>query len=156
MGNLLNKENNQVEVAGFDSDKAIAVEISYNTNLSSNKQAYFQASMLHNKSDGKSQVRIMNLRIPITDVSSEIMSSIDEHSTIAFIVKQIDIIKIGVIEAKKEILNKIVKIYNQHRINLTEQKNAVLVVPEMLRTLPLHMIGAQKTPWLRPNNIYPI
>lgn len=54
----------------------------------------------------------MNLRIPITDVSSEIMSSIDEHSTIAFIVKQIDIIKIGVIEAKKEILNKIVKIYN--------------------------------------------
>lgn len=98
----------------------------------------------------------MNMRIPITDTSSETMSSIDEHSTIAYIVKQIDIVKLGVAEAKKEITNKIVKIYNQHRINLTEQKNAVLVVPEMLRTLPLHMIGAQKTPWLRPNNIYPI
>jgi len=37
MGNLLNKENNYVEVAGFDSDKAIAVEISYNTSLSNGK-----------------------------------------------------------------------------------------------------------------------
>jgi len=36
-GNLLNKENNYIEVAGFDSDKSIAVEISYNANLSSSK-----------------------------------------------------------------------------------------------------------------------
>jgi len=52
------------------------------------------------------------MRIPITDTSSETMSSIDEHSTIAYIVKQIDIVKLGVAEAKKEITNKIVKIYN--------------------------------------------
>jgi len=68
--------------------------------------------MLHNKSDGKSYVRVMNMRIPITDTPSETMSSIDEHSTIAYIVKQIDIVKLGVAEAKKEITNKIVKIYN--------------------------------------------
>jgi len=54
----------------------------------------------------------MNMRIPITDTPSETMSSIDEHSTIAYIVKQIDIVKLGVAEAKKEITNKIVKIYN--------------------------------------------
>jgi len=95
----------------------------------------------------------MNLRIPVTDISSEIMSSIDEQASVNFIIKQTDIIKNGITESKKEILNKIVKIYNYHRVNLTEQKNAVLVVPEMLRTLPLHMIGAQKTPWLKPNNV---
>lgn len=99
-------------MAGFDSDKAIAVEINYNTNLSSGKYAYFQASMLHNKPDGKSYVRIMNLRIPVTDTGSEIMSAIDEYATINFIVKQVDIVKNGITESKKEILNKIVKVYN--------------------------------------------
>jgi len=69
----------------------------------------------------------------------------------------VDIVKNGVTAVKKEITDRIVKIYNYHRNNLTESKqSAVLVVPEMLRTLPLNMIGVFKTPFLRPNGIWPV
>jgi len=71
--------------------------------------------------------------------------------------KQVDIVKSGITGGKKELTDKIVKIYNYHRNNLTESKqSSVLVVPEMLRTLPLNMTGVFKTPFLRPNNVWPV
>lgn len=85
------------------------------------------------------------------------MAAQDEFALVNYSLKKVDIIKNGITASKKELTDRIVKIYNYHRNNLTEQKqNSVLVVPEMLRTLSLHMIGTFKSPFLRMNNIYPI
>jgi len=102
--------------------------------------------MLHSKPNGKSYVRVINLRLNVSDNHSDVLNSCDEYSLVNYLIKSIDLIKNGVNGTIKEITNKIVKIFNYHRKNMTENKTAVLVVPEMLRTLPLHMIGLMKLP----------
>jgi len=38
--------------------------------------------MLHNRSDGNSYVRVINLRIPLCEKNTEIMGAVDEFATV--------------------------------------------------------------------------
>jgi protein transport protein SEC24 len=77
-----------VELAGIDEDKAIAVSLKHDSKLEDERGVSFQAALLYTTKDGRRRVRVHNLNIPVTEHISDVFRQGDHEATVTFLAKR--------------------------------------------------------------------
>lgn len=77
-----------VELAGIDEDKAIAISMKHDGKLEDDRGVSFQAALLYTTKDGHRRVRVHNLNIPVTEHIADVFRQGDHEATVSFLAKK--------------------------------------------------------------------
>lgn len=87
-GNFNMTNFTDVELAGIDEDKAIAVSLKHDGKLEDEKGVSFQAALLYTTKDGHRRVRVHNLNMPITEHIADVFRHGDHEAIVSFLAKK--------------------------------------------------------------------
>lgn len=87
-GNFNMTNFTDVELAGIDEDKAIAVSLKHDGKLEDERGVSFQAALLYTTKEGRRRVRVHNLNIPITEHIADVFRQGDHEAMVTFLAKK--------------------------------------------------------------------
>jgi protein transport protein SEC24 len=87
-GNFYMSNYTDVELAGIDEDKAIAISMKHDGKLEDDRGVSFQAALLYTTKDGRRRVRVHNLNIPVTEHIADVFRQGDHEATVSFLAKK--------------------------------------------------------------------
>lgn len=87
-GNFNMTNFTDVELAGIDEDKAIAVSFKHDGKLEADRGVSFQAAILYTTKNGQRRVRVHNLNVPVTEHIADVFRQGDHEATVTFLAKK--------------------------------------------------------------------
>lgn len=86
-GNFYMRNSTDVELAGIDSDKAIAFTLRHDGKVDEG-EAHLQCALLYTTANGHRRVRIHNIRVPVTSNISNLFKQADLDTSMNVLAKQ--------------------------------------------------------------------
>jgi protein transport protein SEC24 len=138
----------EMEVAGLDSDKALAIVLKYDEKLVEGDEYHVQCAMLFTDQQGRRLIRIFNGKVSATKSVPNIFKAADPE-----VINSV-LLKISAAQVFEQSLNSvreawhsnIIKVLLTHRITLGDADNSKILVPEELKLLPLYCSCSLKVP----------
>lgn len=138
-----------VEFAGVDADQTIAIFLKHDGNLDGRKDAFVQFAMVHTNELGQRLIRVHTLALHVTDVISTIFKSSDLCAVFDVLLRRSlsHLGKDSVSDIRTELTSKVSSILAAYRKHCTksDRSDAKLILPEALKLLPVHVLGALKS-----------
>ncbi|RKP23249.1 hypothetical protein SYNPS1DRAFT_31035 [Syncephalis pseudoplumigaleata] len=86
-GNFHMRNATDVELAGIDSEKALAVQLGHTGALDEKLNCVFQCALLYTRSDGQRRIRVHNLSVPATSVMGNLFRYADMDTCVNYLLK---------------------------------------------------------------------
>lgn len=151
-GNFNMTNFTDVELAGIDEDKAIAVSLKHDGKLEDEKGVSFQAALLYTTKDGHRRVRVHNLNIPITEHIADVFRHGDHEAIVSFLAKKAmyDELHIPRKEIREKLSEMCVKVLSAYRANCASSTSpGQLILPEAFKLLPVYTAALLRSKALR-------
>ena len=87
LGNFNMKNSTDIEIAGFDSEKAIAVQLKHDGKLEDESYAHFQCALVYTTSYGRRLMRVHNLMVSCSSQVTQIFRNADVDAVVNFITR---------------------------------------------------------------------
>lgn len=138
-----------VELAGIDADQTMAVFLKHDGSVDAKKDAFVQFAMVHTNELGQRLIRVHTLALHVTDVISTVFKSSDLSAVFDVLLRK-SLSSLGkdtITDIRTELTTRVASILASYRKNCTktDRGDAKLILPEALKLLPVHMLGALKS-----------
>ncbi|KAJ5095581.1 hypothetical protein NUU61_004937 [Penicillium alfredii] len=136
-----------LEIGGFDADKAIGVLFSYDGKLDPKLDAHFQAALLYTSADGQRRVRCINIVAAVNEGAMDTMKGVDQDAVVAVIAKEAasKTLDKTLKDIRASISEKTVDIFSGYRkIFSGSHPPGQLVLPENLKEFSMYMLALVK------------
>jgi len=141
-GHFFMSNTTDVEVAAFDTDSAITIEIKHDDKLSDEDGVYVQVAILFTSPGGQRRLRIHNLSLSICTQMADLYRSCDLDTIMNLLMKQ-SITKSTDIAPKQirdGLVNRGAQILACYRKNCASPSSpGQLILPECMKLLPLYI-----------------
>ncbi|KAH8548192.1 hypothetical protein BGW37DRAFT_523629 [Umbelopsis sp. PMI_123] len=151
-GNFHMNNFTDVELAGIDEDKAIAISLRHDGRLEDDRGVSFQAALLYTTKDGHRRVRVHNLNIPVTENIADVFRQGDHEATVSLLAKKAmyDELHIQRKEIREKLSELCVKILSAYRANCASSTSpGQLILPEAFKLLPVYIAALLRSKALR-------
>lgn len=141
-GHFFMSNTTDMEIAGIDCDKSVAVEIKHDDKLPPEENVYVQVALLYTSSSGQRRLRIINLALKTCTQLADLFRSCDLDTLILFLAKQ------GIFRLlehtpkvfRDNLVNRAAQILACYRKHCASPTSAgQLILPECLKLLPLYI-----------------
>ncbi|CAO1356003.1 unnamed protein product [Diamesa hyperborea] len=141
-GHFFMSNTTDMEIAGMDCDKSIAIEVKHDDKLPPEENVYIQVALLYTSCSGQRRLRVLNLSLKTCTQLADLFRSCDLDTTILFFAKQ-GIFKLLEHTPKvfrDNLINRAAQILACYRKNCASPTSAgQLILPECLKLLPLYV-----------------
>jgi len=141
-GHFFMSNTTDVEVAAFDTDSAVTIEIKHDDKLTDEDGVYIQAAVLFTSPGGQRRLRIHNLSLSVCTQMADLYRSCDLDTIMNFLMKQ-SITKSTEIVPKQirdSLINRGAQILACYRKNCASPSSpGQLILPECMKLLPLYI-----------------
>lgn len=138
-----------VELAGIDADHTMAVFLKHDGSVDGRKDAFVQFAMVHTNELGQRLIRVHTLAMHVTDVIANVFKSSDLSAVFDVLLRRsLSLLgKDTIADIRTELTNRVASILTSYRKHCTksDRSDAKLILPEALKLLPVHMLGALKS-----------
>lgn len=138
-----------VELAGVDADQTLAVFLKHDGSIDTRRDAFVQFAMVHTNELGQRLIRVHTLAMHVSDVISPIFKSSDLSAVFDVLLRRYlsNLGKDKIPDIRTEITNRVASILAAYRKHCTksDRSDAKLILPEALKLLPVHVLGALKS-----------
>jgi protein transport protein SEC24 len=135
-----------------DSDSTFAVQVRVE-DLSAAQSASLQAALLYTTSKGERRIRVFTVALPICTTLAPLYRSVDGDAVAALTAKMAakKALDAKVADAREALSNKLVDVLSVYRASFSTPQTppSQLVLPDALRSYPLHTLGIIKHPAFR-------
>jgi len=135
-----------------DADSTFAVQVRVE-DLSAAQSASLQAALLYTTSKGERRIRVFTVALPITTTLAPLYRSIDGDAVAALTAKMAakKALDAKVADAREALSNKLVDVLAVYRASFSTPQTppSQLVLPDHMRSYPLHTLGLIKHPAFR-------
>ncbi|RKP04414.1 protein transport protein Sec24c [Thamnocephalis sphaerospora] len=152
-GNFFMRNTTDIELAGIDSEKAIAVQLRHDSQLDDKVEAVFQCALLYTRADGQRRIRVHNLSIPVTTVMGNVFRHADLDTSVNYLLKaaMVEALTHPLKNVRDQLTEKCVQVLASYRRNCaTSTSPGQLILPESFKLFPLITVAMLKTMALRP------
>ncbi|KAJ3125731.1 Protein transport protein Sec24C [Nowakowskiella sp. JEL0407] len=149
-GNFYMKNTTDVELAGIDSRKAIAVTIKHDGKIDDSRtpDAFFQTALLYTTATGERRIRVHNLAVPVTSSMANIFRMADMDTTINYFAKLAiaQTVTASLKQVREQLSEKCVKVLSAYRRHVASSTGpGQLILPEAYKLYPLFTLSLLKT-----------
>lgn len=141
-GHFFMSNTTDMEIAGMDSSKSIAIEIKHDDKLPPGENVYIQVAVLYTSCSGQRRLRVINLSLKTCTEMIDLFKHCDLDATVLFFAKQ-SMFKLmdGTPKAIKDaLINRCAVILSCYRKNCALPTSAgQLILPECMKLLPLYV-----------------
>eukprot|EP01114_Cavostelium_apophysatum_P006837 TRINITY_DN1833_c0_g1_i1.p1 TRINITY_DN1833_c0_g1~~TRINITY_DN1833_c0_g1_i1.p1 ORF type:complete len:964 (-),score=245.41 TRINITY_DN1833_c0_g1_i1:62-2953(-) len=154
-GNFSITHPNELDLAGIDSDKSIAVHLIHDDKLDTKSEPGIQSALLYTTSNGERRIRVQNLGMTCTDVLGTLFKSADCETVLNFMTRQaIQGMEKPSGPSFNQIRNQLVEqcieiLYVYRKFCATSTSPGQLILPESLKLLPIYSLAIIKNAALR-------
>ncbi|KAI9223746.1 hypothetical protein BC828DRAFT_344662 [Blastocladiella britannica] len=156
LGNFYSKDGTDLELAGIDADKAIAVALRLDGKLEENKDAAIQVALLYTSATGSRRIRVHTISLSTTTLLGNVFRFAELDTAVNFLAKSAcaAALSMPLSTVREHLTDKCVKVltaYRQHCASGTSPGQ--LILPETLKLLPVMTLALQKNRALRAGDL---
>lgn len=144
-----NSGDGDVEMAGIDADQTLVVFLKHDGSIEERKDSFVQFAMVHTTEAGQRLIRVHTLAMHSTSVIANVFKSSDLSAVFITLLRRscATLGKDTPAEIRTEITNRTASILASYRKYCTksDRGEAQLILPEALKLLPVHVLGALKS-----------
>ncbi|KAL7043785.1 hypothetical protein ACKWTF_001663 [Chironomus riparius] len=141
-GHFFMSNTTDMEIAGIDCDKSVAVEIRHDDKLPPEDNVYVQVALLYTSCGGQRRLRILNLALKTCTQLADLFRSCDLDTLTLFLAKQgiSRLLEHSPKVFRDNIVNRAAQILACYRKHCASPTSAgQLILPECLKLLPLYI-----------------
>ncbi|KAI8801010.1 Sec23/Sec24 trunk domain-containing protein [Cladochytrium replicatum] len=148
IGNFYMKNATDVELAGIDSHKSLAITVKHEGKLDERTDAYFQCALLYTTASGQRRIRVINLAVTPTQSLGNVFRYADMDTTITYLCKLAvnSTITTSLANVREQLTNRCVKILSSYRRHCaTSTAPGQLILPESFKLYPMYSLSMLKS-----------
>ncbi|KAL4641164.1 protein transport protein Sec24C isoform X1 [Arapaima gigas] len=153
-GSFYMSNTTDVELAGLDCEKTIAVEFRHDDKLSEETGALIQCAVLYTSCSGKRQLRIHNLAVNCCTQLADLYRNCETDTLINFFAKYAfySVLNNPIKNVRNSLINQCAQILACYRKNCASPSSAgQLILPECMKLLPVYLNCVLKSDVLHPD-----
>ncbi|XP_066585549.1 protein transport protein Sec24C [Prorops nasuta] len=141
-GHFFMSNTTDMEIAGIDCNKAVAIEIKHDDKLTEDEGVYIQAALLYTSCGGIRRLRIINLSLKTSSQMAELYRACDLDAIINFFAKQsvFKLIESTPKAIKDSLIARCANILAAYRKHCASASSvSQLILPECMKLMPLYI-----------------
>eukprot|EP01117_Protostelium_nocturnum_P012070 TRINITY_DN441_c0_g1_i2.p1 TRINITY_DN441_c0_g1~~TRINITY_DN441_c0_g1_i2.p1 ORF type:complete len:875 (-),score=232.15 TRINITY_DN441_c0_g1_i2:40-2664(-) len=146
----------EMKFAGIDSDKSVVVQFKYDGKVEDKSEPFIQVAMLYTNSEGERRIRMHNICLQCNTAAANYFRGTD-CDAILNVLSRITLNEApsaNLSAMRKSLIEKLVAILASYRKLCASTSNmGQLVLPESLKTLPVHIMSLIKSVALRGGDV---
>ncbi|KAI9183872.1 COPII coat Sec23p-Sfb3p heterodimer component [Blastocladiella emersonii ATCC 22665] len=147
LGNFFTKDNTDLEIAGIDADKAIAIALKHDAKLDEKQESAIQIALLYTTATGDRRIRVHNLSLTNTTLLGNVFRFAELDTTVNFLAKSACSAALTqpLATVRTQLTEKCVKVLASYRKNCASSTSpGQLILPETFKLFPLCTLALHK------------
>jgi protein transport protein SEC24 len=156
-GNFHTRDGVDLEIAGIDADKAIAVALKHDGKLDEKSESAIQVALLYTTACGSRRIRVMTTSLPNTSQLGNVFRFAELDTTVNFLAKSAMSVSLTspLTMVRSQLTEKCVKVLASYRRNCASSTSpGQLILPETFKLFPLFTLALHKHKALRAGDIH--
>ncbi|KAJ3328411.1 COPII coat Sec23p-Sfb3p heterodimer component [Blyttiomyces sp. JEL0837] len=147
-GNFYMKNATDIELAGIDSQKAMAVAFKHESKLDEKSESAIQVALLYTNMDGERRIRVLNISVPNTTSLGNVFRYAEMDTTVNYLAKASvsQAVSTPLKTVREQLTDRCVKILTAYRKHCASSTSpGQLILPEAFKLYPLYTLSLLKS-----------
>ncbi|ORZ38983.1 hypothetical protein BCR44DRAFT_124149 [Catenaria anguillulae PL171] len=156
LGNFLSKDGVDLELAGIDADKAIAVALKHDGKLDEKTDSAIQIALLYTTTTGQRRIRVHSVSLSNTTQLGNVFRFAELDTTVNYLAKSAASAALNTLlgTVRSQLTEKCVKVLASYRKNCAAATSpGQLILPETFKLFPLCTLALHKHRALRAGDV---